>query len=713
MKTTKSLFAALLVAAATAGSLNAGAQTVVLTEDFSAAENIFGITATGLANNSASIYDSGLDGYGKVLTVMNSTAEGAITDGSGQPVAADGVMVTAEWDVFHGWYGTSKASTVSLLNSNGDVIAAYTYDCSACQVNAVTIGNQQLTTFQAFGFQNRYTATSGANGWQGGSKGQKYVATEGFVPHVAVSLTPQGIVKMVFTLNGTSTTVGGSAGQIDKNIATIRVQSAIDNSDRCYGLDNIKVTTEEVADDPDYVEPIVSVSITGAERMTFGPSPDEAYENPYSVTVTGGDGTVITGDNVSEKVTDFSVAWDIEGFKTENDTEGQYCDSYGTFSVNNAKDVATTFDLRDVPMNFFGKMTATVTYNGEQFVAEKYVVAQGSATPVEGQVIPLPGYPADFSAYPAALDGYRVAKETYGSRSDLILGGWCVAGSDSHEGVVKADADGTVYVRVNAPNMKKSHVITQNIASPEAQLIFTAKLRFNNAGAVVTFTGGYPFWSASKYTCPVTLSFNGSKLTLNGTELNNGGAAVTFSTAVWYQVVLSADKSSQTCYAMIFAADGTLLATSGLLPWSEDSTPTYFSVGMGNSVTGSVDLGGCTAYVPAINADSYTLTADKTTLSIPQGETATLVATATDTNGYDITQQAIWAVVEEDMLPYVTITPAEGNSQQAVLSVSEDAPAGAVTVQVSIGGMARTLALTLTTSSESIKFTQGQICCWH
>ena len=55
---------------------------------------------------------------------------------------------------------------------------------------------------------------------------------------------------------------------------------------------------------------------------------------------------------------------DINGLKKANDTEGQYCDSYGSFSVNNSGKVGTTFDLRDVPMNFFGKLTATITYNG-------------------------------------------------------------------------------------------------------------------------------------------------------------------------------------------------------------------------------------------------------------------------------------------------------------------------------------------------------------
>ena len=467
------------------------------------------------------------------------------------------------------------------------------------------------------------------------------------------------------------------------------------------------MSTGILEEDPDYIEPIVSASITGAERMTFGPSPDTAYENPYTVVIIGGDGTNITDETINPKVTDFNIVWDIEGFKTANDTEGQYCDSYGAFSVNNSTKVQTTFDLRDVPMNFFGKITATITYNGTTTKAEKYVVAQGDLTKGAMQILPLAGYPADFSAYPDALVDYQVAKETYGNGSDLIVGGWCLAGSDSHTGVLRADADGIKYVRMTANTAKKSHVITKTIDAPTSQVIFSTKLRFNNAGGVVTLTGGYPFWSSSKYTCPVSLEFDGTNIKLNGTVLTSGETNVQFATGTWYQVVLSADKSSERCYAMVYGADGKLLGQSGVLPWAETSSPTYFSVGMGNSNTGSIDLAACEAFLPTVDADSYTLTTDKPTLSIPQGETARLSASIADTKGYAITQQATWSVLEEDMQQSVLVTPDEADSHQATVSLSSTAEAGTVTIQVSIGGNTKTVALGLTSSAESIKFTQS------
>lgn len=469
-------------------------------------------------------------------------------------------------------------------------------------------------------------------------------------------------------------------------------------------IDNVLITYEEI-ENPDAIEEIASVAITGADKMTFGPTPDEAYSNAYSVVITGVNGSTITENNLNAKVTDFKVVWDVEGFKTENDTEGQYCDSYGAFSVNNQGKVATTFDLRNVPMNFFGKLTATITYNGGTFKAEKYVIAQGNTNKPAAQVLPLAGYPVNLSDYPAALVGYNVTKEAFGTAQDLILGGWCVAGSDNITGVLSADQDGTRYVRITGPTVKKSHVMTKTIKAPTSQVIFVTKLRFNNAGAVVTLTSGYPFWSNSKYTNPVTLSFDGSKLTLNGNVLKNGEDNAAITTGTWYQVVLSIDKTTEQCYAMVYNAQGTLLGQSGIVAWNETSNPTYFSIGMGNSNSGSVDLASYEAFTPAIS--NYTLIADKETLSIPNKETATLTATALDANGYAITQQATWSVVEEDMRESVIITPNQSDSHVATVSLADNAEAGTATVQVSIGGSTKTLALTLTSSSESIKFTQS------
>ena len=695
MKTMKRMRLLMLWIALLAGGVQMHGADVVLSEDFSGDTNIFGITATGLTGGKATIYDSGLSGFGRVLAVCNATAEGTIAS-DGQPIDFSGKVITLEWDAFHGYLSSGRTTTVSLQNSDGKELVSYVYNSSG-KVTGVKVAGQDIAGFEAFGLQNQ-------NGF--GGNGKPYGAMGN--PHIAVSMTTRGAVTVAFSKSGKLVKrVVGSLGALTQDVAGMKIDSKVDNADRCYAIDNITVTTEEMALDPNYVEDMESVSIVGANKMTFGPNPDTAADNTYSVRIVGTDGTLITEDNKSEKVSDFRVTWDIEGFQTANDNEGQYCDSYGAFAVNGQGKVATNFLLRNVPMNFYGCLTATVTYHGKTLKASKYVVALGNAATQTSQVLPWSGYPADFSSYPDALVGYQLAGETYGAADDLIVGGWSVAGSDSHQATIAKDADGTKYVRLTASTSRKSHVLTQSIASPGGQLIFKSRLRFNNAGAMVTLTGGYPFWASSRYTCPVSLSFDGKNIKLNGTELALNDAAATFATGNWYDIVLSADKSTETCYAMVCDAEGNLLGQTPTLPWAETSSPTYFSIGMGNENIGSVDIAACEAYVPTIDADSYLLTADKTSVSIPANETASLAATVTDQNGYPITGLATWSILEPDMQQCITLTADAADSHKATLALTEMASAGEATVQVSIGGAVKTLAVSLVSTDDAIKFVES------
>lgn len=117
---------------------------------------------------------------------------------------------------------------------------------------------------------------------------------------------------------------------------------------------------------------IASVEIVGEKLMTSGKNHDTAFQNKYALVVKDAKGTVL-GESDLKK--DFNVVWDIDGFKTENDTKGQYCDSYGAFSVNGKNSLSTTFDLRNTPMNFIGNMTATLSVGKKTFTATKYVAS--------------------------------------------------------------------------------------------------------------------------------------------------------------------------------------------------------------------------------------------------------------------------------------------------------------------------------------------------
>lgn len=704
LKKTTSVRYMLLSIVAMAALTTAKAQSAVYAEDFNGQSNTFGVAVTDPAVGKAAVFDCGLAGFRQVLTVCKATAEGTIATVSGQPVATGtNGAVTVEWDAFHGYLGNARNTTVTLLNSDGKELVSYVYTSNNCQVTAVNIGGNAAAGFQPFNCQSQI-ANGGGNGF--GGNGKPYVATAGYNPHITVTLTANGQLGIAFTVKGTTTTLKGSVGNIKKDVATMRITSTVDNADRCYAIDNIKVNTYVMPQVQDDANAILCATIIGAESMTFGANTSTAYKNPLSLLIIGTDGSTISEQAASQTAGDFSVTWDIEGFKTENDTEGQYCDSYGSFSVNGKGKVNTTFDLRDVPMNFYGRMTATILYNGVTTTATKHVVALGNRQRKATQVLPLAGYPSAFSSYPAALDGYNIMKSSTVTGSDIITGGWCAAGNDDHTAVLTTEGD-TRFVRLTAINGNKRHLLSHETEPVAGQLLFDTRLRFANAGAIVTFAGGSPFSDAADYDCPVMLSYDGNSMTLNGSALADGDVPATVSTGNWYRLVLSADKSSNTCFALLYTADGQKIGETGILPWTTAGSPTLLSVGLDNASTGTVDLAACEAFTPTVDIESYKLTTDKDSLSIPNGDTARLSAVINDVNGYPMTGKATWSVQEEDMRQSVIITPDETDSHQATISLSSTADAGTATIQVNIGGVVATLPLTLTTTKETIKFVKS------
>lgn len=339
---------------------------------------------------------------------------------------------------------------------------------------------------------------------------------------------------------------------------------------------------------------VASVEIEGEESMLFGPSPDEAFNNEYMLKVYDSTKSPISESQLAAD--GFTVTWDIEGFKTSNDTEGQYCDSYGSFTTNGAASLSTNFALRNVPMNFYGRMTATLSAGGKTYKAVKYVVALGNKKKSIGQVLPLAGYPTEYSDYPAELVGYQCIKNTYGDGSDIILGGWNVSGSDGAcKAVLMKEGNTMKYVRFTSATSGKSHLFTKKVDTPKGELTFKTRIRFSASSTMITFTAGYPMWQSKKYSCPISLNHDGSKLTLNGTALKKDGANVTIAKNKWYDIVLYTDKSTEKCAAHVYDGE-TLVACTDTIDWSvKGVAPVYFSIGMDSKILGNVDIASCEA----------------------------------------------------------------------------------------------------------------------
>lgn len=453
--------------------------------------------------------------------------------------------------------------------------------------------------------------------------------------------------------------------------------------------------------DSEYIEPIVSAEITGSSSMTFGDSPDTAFENKYTLTLIGEAGTVITADTIDSRVEDFNVEWDIDGFKTKNDTD-KYCDSYGEFAPHKGDATSVSFMLRQCDFNFYGKLKATVTYNGTTTESSMYVTALGNKSIGTNQVLPEVGYPSDFDEYPDSLVGYTTLKDTYGG-NDIMVGGWGMSGSDPGGNAVIMKEDNNKFIRITAAASSKSHMFTNSIDSPQKQIIFEQNIRFNGNGCI-TLTSKQPYWTDKDgYTTPVTLEFDGTTVKLNDTAIKKNDVDVTVDKGKWYKIVLSVDKTTESCFAKIYDLDGQLVGETENLAWTETSEPTYYSIGFANKVTGTIDFDAYKAYYPTADASTYTLSVSQETLSIPNKDTATLSASVKSAEGYDITGAAVWTVLEEDMQA-VTITPNKIDSHKAIVTLGEGASAGEATVQVSIGGYTKTIKLNITDSAESIKF---------
>lgn len=456
--------------------------------------------------------------------------------------------------------------------------------------------------------------------------------------------------------------------------------------------------------DTEYIEPIISAEIKGNQIMTFGDSPDIAAENKYTLTLTGQNGTIITADTIDSRIDDFNIEWDIDGFKTVNDTD-KYCDSYGEFAEHTNTATEVLFMLRQCDFNFYGKLNATVTYNGETIEASMYVAATGDKSMADNRILPEAGYPSDFDEYPDSLVGYTTLKDTYGG-SDIMVGGWGMSGSDSGDAVIMKE-ENNKFLRINCPTSSKSHMFTNSIDTPQKQIIFEQNIRFNGNGCI-TLTSKQPYWTDKEgYTTPVTLEFDGTTIKLNGIAIKNNDIDVTVNKGKWYKIVLSADKTTESCFVKVYDLNGQFVGETDSIAWTENSEPTYYSIGFANKQTGTVDFDAYRAYYPAADISTYTLNISQETLSIPNKDTATLSASVKSKEGYNITGAAEWSILEDDMQDII-ITPDVVDSHKATITLGEGASAGEATVQVNIGGYTKTIKLNITDSAESIKFTSSQ-----
>lgn len=164
----------------------------------------------------------------------------------------------------------------------------------------------------------------------------------------------------------------------------------------------------------------------------------------------------------------------------------------------------------------------------------------------------------------------------------------------------------------------------------------------------------------------------------------------------------------------VYDAEGTLLGESDVTAFvnAGATAPVYLCYRTPDNSQGELDFNNVKMYTPEIDGTKFTTTVADETISIPEaGEsdvTTTLTAKALSTEGYDMIGEATWAFDESVTdTSSVAITPDTTDSHKAILTVKADAPAGTLPIKVTIGGVTKTVNVNLTSSQDSVQFTQS------
>lgn len=480
------------------------------------------------------------------------------------------------------------------------------------------------------------------------------------------------------------------------------------------GNDTTKYTSEQLKSVPitadceivgnvgnGYIEAMASVDfkdfpaggelVMGADENTFG-------SNPISLSITGEQGTSLV-TSPDSRVTDYKVEWTFEGFRTldgepTGETGEKYCDSYGILkTTDTAHNTAVDFTLKKTSANYYGRVTAKVTYNGKTMEVSKPLVLLGDKSQNDAVILPKGGYVSNFNKYESSLMGYEA------ENNDIVTGGWSKSGSDVTYMTLKSDDSGQFlsFSRATSGNSSFTHQETGNI---EGETVFEQDIRFGMNGSIEYGADTSKGTTTAFNSTAFKLSFANSKFSFNGKEIGTGEKDT------WYHVVITADPTSKLCNAKIYKND-TLIAQSGTVSFDSSFTEgKYLRYTLSDRTANtSIDVNNVLARRAEIDENTFTVTAPQTA-NIPANGTATVdISAAAKTNdGTDALGKAQWSI-DDEFAEGVSITGTDNQSAQ--LTVSANASSGELPIKVTIGGKSKTVSIKLIGTKNNIAFTSA------
>lgn len=187
---------------------------------------------------------------GNVLRINKTTATAtfdsdAKTDGNQAYVLASKEKVTINFTAFQGWIG-SGISEFKILNSEGNSLVSYKYDHNLCKISEVKIGGVDVSGFEAFACQSGPSANGRKCNGFSNSKYQGYINDETKNPQIAITVSGNGFVSIRFVISALKIDkeFSSSVGDLKTDLASISINSSVNNEDRAYAIDNFSIGTE-------------------------------------------------------------------------------------------------------------------------------------------------------------------------------------------------------------------------------------------------------------------------------------------------------------------------------------------------------------------------------------------------------------------------------------------------------------------------------------
>lgn len=457
-------------------------------------------------------------------------------------------------------------------------------------------------------------------------------------------------------------------------------------------LDNILVRTTDKYDEfgKKAEETLSKIEFTSELNTTINqPAEDTPVHKPIAIKATG-----IYGSDLTNKE-GLNVEWTVTGLDNEDGYISLTKESGSGTGTDGVKPNGPTayFNVRNGVSNWFGKVTAKVTYLGESFeISTPFAVIGASGST---NIAPDAGYPENMSSYDDSLVGYTATSNAINSK-DLVLNGWSIYGSNGVRTLtLKKDEDNTKYLQFASNGGGGSTVGVYQLAEQATQYIVDMKVRFTGGAMAFGHYGNTPNNATNNPNW--TVSYGSGALTV-GTQSISG-----VNSEDWYRVIVSADESVGTYWVKVYNDAGTLVGETTAEAMSSTYTETqkYFCF----QGTYPVDLASFKIYTPT--ASTMTVNTEAETIQVPEtganSATAELTAIVKDTDGYNISGAVAWSLADE----YTGVSIASKDAQTATLTVTDEAAAGTVTVVATYGSKRVEKEISLSTTGNAIAFTKS------